>query len=61
MNKFATRGMDTLIDRLRSEVAGLAESDETSPETGLIGVLTDAADTLEAARSYWASVESALV
>jgi hypothetical protein len=59
MNKFGTREMQHLIDRIRTEVIALRETDVQ--ENGLVGVLTDAADTLDAAQRYHGAVESALV
>ena len=58
MNRFGTRNMQQLIDRIRVEVIALQEADEQ--ENGLVGVLTDAADTLDAAQIYHGAVESAL-
>ena len=61
MNKFGTRDMQRLIDRIRREALALRESDETGSENCMVGMLIDAADTLDAAHRYYGSVESALV
>ena len=61
MNRFGSRDTQRLIDRLRSEVAGLQKTVGDGPEHGLVGVLQDAADTLDAANLYYAAVECALV
>lgn len=54
MNKFGTKEMRPLIDKLR-EAAG--EEGRTPEEWAM---LTDAADTLEAGDGYFMAVEGAL-
>jgi hypothetical protein len=54
MNKFGTDQMQRMIDELR-----VASASDSAPH--LSKLLTDAADSLEAAQNYHGAVESALV
>ncbi len=57
MNRFGTHDMRRLIEGLRHRA--LAADDRAAGD--LAPLLTDAADSLEAADSYYRSVEGALV
>lgn len=61
MNKFGQKEMPELIAKLRKASSAIYIAVEEPVAKDISAMLTDAADTLQAADGYYMSVESALV
>lgn len=61
MNKFGTKELQPLIDKLRKGSSAIYLATEEIVADDISAMLKDAADSLEAAQNYYGAVESAMV